>query len=276
MTTLSVIRMLLEEITATGHEERVTRLYPARSHDCDVAPAASNPSVETRSAARGPRFFGELGARLDPSLEQRLCEPFVRIRTIAKALEEDPDDRHARPAGAIDEAAQRAEAMTRDILAFLRCVANGLGVAKRRVDLKVLCERVVDAIHAEHPDRPMLLTSDPRVDGHCDPDLVATLVAKVVLAALEQAPSRPAIRIELRAAPDRAILHVWNAAVLDADALASVFEPFVLRGPARPMGLDGVGLGLFLVREIARAHGGRIEAQSGESAGTTFRVTLPR
>jgi sigma-B regulation protein RsbU (phosphoserine phosphatase) len=209
-------------------------------------------------------------------LEQRLCEPFIRIRTIAKALEEDPDDRHAKPAEAIDEAAQTAEAMTRDILAFLRCVASGLGVVKRRVDLKVLCERVVDAIHAEHPDRPMVLTSDPRIDGLYDPDRIATLLAKLVLAALEQGPSRPAIRIELRAAPDKAILHVWNAGVLDADALANVFEPFVLRGPRRPMGLDGVGLGLFLAREIARAHGGRIEAQSGESQGTTFRVTLPR
>ena len=148
-------------------------------------------------------------------------------------------------------------------------------VVTRRVDLKVLCERVVDAVHAEHPDRPMLLTSDPRVDGQWDPDRIATLVAKLVLGALEQGPTRPAIRVELRATADKAILHVWNAGVLDADALASVFEPFVLRR-ARPTERDGVGLGLFLAREIARAHGGRIEAQSAESEGTTFRVTLPR
>jgi signal transduction histidine kinase len=268
--------MAPQELSAIHQEERVTRSFPARPRERELAAEPSHPLLEVRSGARGPAFFGELGARLDPAFEQRLCEPFTRIRTIARALEQDVDDRHAEPAGAIREAAQRAEAMTHDILDFLRCVASGLGVVKRRVDLTVVCERVVDAVHAEHPDRPMLLTSDPRVDGQWDPDRIATLVAKLVLGALEYGPTRPAIRVELRATPDKAILHVWNAGVLDAETLASVFEPFVLRGAGRPTGREGAGLGFFLAREIARAHGGRIEAQSSKAEGTTFRVTLPR
>jgi sigma-B regulation protein RsbU (phosphoserine phosphatase) len=37
-----------------------------------------------------------------------------------------------------------------------------------------------------------------------------------------------------------------------------------------------VGLGLFIVREIARAHGGRVDVASEDAAGTTFTVSIPR
>jgi signal transduction histidine kinase len=51
-----------------------------------------------------------------------------------------------------------------------------------------------------------------------------------------------------------------------------LFEPG-RRGDARA---GGLGLGLFIVRQVVLAHGGRIEARSGEADGTVFTVTLPR
>jgi sigma-B regulation protein RsbU (phosphoserine phosphatase) len=39
--------------------------------------------------------------------------------------------------------------------------------------------------------------------------------------------------------------------------------------------VEGVGLGLFIVREIARAHGGRVDVDSAEGAGTTFAFEFP-
>jgi len=53
-----------------------------------------------------------------------------------------------------------------------------------------------------------------------------------------------------------------------------VFEPFRRTGAARES-YPGVGLGLFVVRRIVQAHGGRIEVDSARGRGSTFRVRLP-
>jgi signal transduction histidine kinase len=62
------------------------------------------------------------------------------------------------------------------------------------------------------------------------------------------------------------------------ELLPHIFEPF-RRGQAQPgaaAGSANLGLGLFIVREIVTAHGGRLEVRSEAGAGTTFTAVLPR
>lgn len=270
--------MPAEEFAAAREDERVTRLFPGRARDRgDVRVDAAVSAGDSTAAARGQALFARLEPRLDAEFEHKLLEPLSQIRTMASVLNDRSDSRLGEPLGAIDRAAERAEFMLRDIVDLLRSAAGGLVLARRRVDLKLLCERVVDAIHAGHPDRPMVFTSHPRVEGEWDPDRMAMLVSKLVLNAIQHGPSRPAIRIELQGLPDHAIFQVWNAgAIADADRIDRIFEPFVC-APVRQAGnAEGLGLGLFLAREIARAHRGQIDVQSSEADGTTFRVTVPR
>ena len=62
---------------------------------------------------------------------------------------------------------------------------------------------------------------------------------------------------------------------IEPETLARIFEPLT-RGPAQRQSKDsGLGLGLYIACEIAKAHGGKIEARS-ESMETVFTVHLPR
>jgi signal transduction histidine kinase len=64
---------------------------------------------------------------------------------------------------------------------------------------------------------------------------------------------------------------------IPADMLESIFEPLVYnhrQSSSEPS--KGLGLGLFIVREIAKAHGGTVHVSSSASEGTTFSVRLPR
>jgi signal transduction histidine kinase len=71
---------------------------------------------------------------------------------------------------------------------------------------------------------------------------------------------------------ERAALRVHNLGrPIPASALATLFEPFT-RATGRP---GGVGLGLYIVDQIARNHGGSVEVESSADTGTTFTVRLP-
>lgn len=75
--------------------------------------------------------------------------------------------------------------------------------------------------------------------------------------------------------PERVVVTVQNAGLIPPALLPVVFEPF--RGEAAPRkGAPGLGLGLFITRSIAQAHGGSVDVTSREGEGTTFTVVLPR
>ena len=83
------------------------------------------------------------------------------------------------------------------------------------------------------------------------------------------------ITVSLKAEEDRVIFDVTNTAEpLDAEEVGDLFSPF-----RRPAGQDrnatGLGLGLFIVYEIMRAHGGAIEMIGGDER-IVFRTTWPR
>jgi two-component system phosphate regulon sensor histidine kinase PhoR len=62
---------------------------------------------------------------------------------------------------------------------------------------------------------------------------------------------------------------------IPASELAQIFDRFARATNARIAGLPGTGLGLSVVKAITELHGGRVEVDSAEGTGTTFRVYLP-
>jgi signal transduction histidine kinase len=73
------------------------------------------------------------------------------------------------------------------------------------------------------------------------------------------------------------LIRVHNdGSVIPAELQPHLFEPYRRGKGAEVSHPRGLGLGLFLVREIASAHGGTVEVRSGEREGTTFSVRLPK
>ena len=66
-----------------------------------------------------------------------------------------------------------------------------------------------------------------------------------------------------------------NDGVIPKELVPSLFDPFRSGGRTTGRG-DGLGLGLFIAKAIARAHHGRIDVDSCAERGTTFRLVLPR
>ncbi|HYB96384.1 MAG TPA: HAMP domain-containing sensor histidine kinase [Vicinamibacterales bacterium] len=151
------------------------------------------------------------------------------------------------------------------------------------VDLGWLVQECVDTARARHhlPDEAMTISgNDLRaplvVNGNVD-DL-RTAIANLLDNAVKYSGGPPQITVQIAAAtPDTAWVRVKDQGVgIPKAQLGRIFNRFYR---FQPLGstVKGTGLGLYIVRSIAKRHGGRVFAESaGENKGATFTLELPR
>jgi PAS domain S-box-containing protein len=208
----------------------------------------------------------------------------VVTTNVALALLDTPagDPRRALLAE-IDEAAQRAASLTRQLLAFgRRQILNPRPVALAGLvrDMQRMLSRVLGE------DVELALDLDPALPAVlADPAQVEQVLVNLVVNARDAMPRGGRITVSTRVeevgagghpgalAPGRyAVLAVQDTgAGMDAETLGHVFEPFfTTKAEGR-----GTGLGLSTVYGIARQHGGTVDVASRPGGGSTFRVWLP-
>jgi signal transduction histidine kinase len=109
------------------------------------------------------------------------------------------------------------------------------------------------------------------LSGSWDPNRLAQAISNLVRNAVTHGEGEVLVRV--REAGQQVELQVHNAGEpIPPDRLPLIFQPFE-RGNNEGRGL---GLGLYIVRAIATAHGGTVDAASSPNEGTTFRLSLPR
>lgn len=170
--------------------------------------------------------------------------------------------------------------MIHDLLDFTRTrLGGGIPVSVGAVDLDNLCQEVLDEFRAAHADRTILFKSEGEPRGQWDAARLRQVVSNLVANALEHGDEHAPIEVSVRSVGSDVLLTVTNQGpTISPEALPTLFDPFVRaasmpRSNTRP---GGMGLGLYIAREIVTAHGGTITVASSEAAGTVFSVRLPR
>ncbi len=185
-------------------------------------------------------------------------------------------EKMTRAAARILASTGRMSSMVEQLLDFSRIrLGRGLPIHPIRIDLAELCARVKAEIEALHPGCEIALAQDGCAVGTWDHDRLSRVFANVIGNAVSySAPgSAVTIRIEGRD-PARVAAQVHNAGAIAPETLATLFEPF--RVARRQHQTHGLGLGLFITREVVRVHGGAVDVASSEEHGTTIRICLPR
>jgi signal transduction histidine kinase len=163
-----------------------------------------------------------------------------------------------------------------DLLSYTRTrLGSGLPISPRPSALDEIVTRVVDELSAANPDRPIDVTREGDLAGEWDPDRLEQVASNLVSNAVDHGDPGAPVRVELAGEADAVTLTVRNQGpTMPPEVLAHLFEPFS-RGPdEKSRKASGLGLGLYISREIVRGHGGEIRALSdGETVVT---VRLPR
>jgi signal transduction histidine kinase len=172
-----------------------------------------------------------------------------------------------------DKAARRMDRLIGDLLDFARGrLGGGIPIETAAVDLGAAVRAVVEEIAVANPDRSIACSGPDApgtLDGMWDAARVAQAVSNLIGNAVEHGGDPIAVELVDDGASVR--IEVRNRGVVPAEIRPTLFQPF-----RRGKGEAGLGLGLYVVDEIARAHGGRVDFTSDADAGTCFALVLPR
>ena len=115
-----------------------------------------------------------------------------------------------------------------------------------------------------------------RIEEMITPRTGAILMPNLIGNALEHGSDRSVVTVHVHGDEKEVTVAVHNRGpVIPADQLNGIFNP-MKRSEGAGSASGNLGLGLYIVNEIARAHRGRAEVESTEEAGTTFRAIFPR
>jgi len=176
----------------------------------------------------------------------------------------------------VKRSAERMARMVSDLLDFTRIAATGgLPVDRRAVDLRGPVQEAVDETNVSHPGRIRLVLPGHAVEGTWDADRIEQVVTNLVTNALQYGEAKTAVHVELQDDDDQSVLSVHNQGpVIPQEDVPALFDPFK-KGQTGAHGA-GLGLGLHIVYEVVKAHGGKIEVASDLERGTTFTARFPK
>jgi phosphoserine phosphatase RsbU/P len=185
-------------------------------------------------------------------------------------------DQHRALAARIQASTRRANRLIADLLDFTQArIGGGLRLHRTPLDAHALAADVTSELATAHPRRQLRHAATG--DGACvaDGDRLMQALGNLVSNALTYGLPDTVVTIGSIGLPDLVRFEVHNdGPAIDAALRPTLFEPLT-RG-SDPGQLRSVGLGLYIVREIALAHGGSVDCVSEPGAGTTFSICVPR
>jgi PAS domain S-box-containing protein len=202
-----------------------------------------------------------------------LRTPIGVLAGSAKLLVEHLDqlsaDERAELAASMTNSADRLQRLLRDLLTAARLEARAVRLEHQTVDLSELLARTVADARAAHPDSVIELDAEPGLQVRGEPDRLAQAIDNLVANALRHGAPPVLIAARSRGATIEIAVSDGGEGVRP-EVRDRLFERFASGSPR-----SGTGLGLFIVRELARAHGGDASYERDADGRPRFVVSLP-
>ena len=201
-----------------------------------------------------------------------LRTPLSVVTLCGDAIERLPVSPEMRVIGQrIQRSAARMSRMIGQLLDFSRIRSGVLHIEPRPTDLGVLAQHVIDEARQAHPGTTIQASSTGSLAGTFDADRIAQVLSNLVANAAQHTRDGE-VRVVLDGEAERTLsITVANRGRIDDELLPRLFEPF--KGVLHPG--SGLGLGLYIVDQFVRAHGGC--ASACNAAGeVVMSVRIPR
>lgn len=221
------------------------------------------------------RDTAELREQFIAVLGHDLRNPLAAIVGAARLLRrENLSSKGVQVTELMEASVDRMAGLIDDVMDFARGrLGSGIGLHRQSGPLEPVLRQVVGELEASHPSRAFLLEVDVPEPIAFDPGRLAQLVSNLLGNALTHGDPKSSIRVHAAVADGSLELWVANGgAPIPPAALPRLFQPF-FRGEVRAS-QQGLGLGLHIASEIAKAHGGALSVAS-DAVETRFTLRMP-
>jgi signal transduction histidine kinase len=204
-----------------------------------------------------------------------LYTPITSLNLAVQAMSRGGQLASSRLVGLAERQCQRLAKLVEDLLSATRAQVGKLELQREDVDLLVLCQQVVARLEVEleQARTSVAWKIDGPARGAWDRSRIEQVVTNLVLNAMKYGAGRT-IEMRLGATSEKATLTVADQGIgIPPERLPHIFDRFE-RGVS-PRHYGGLGLGLYITREIVLAHGGSIRVSSELGVGSVFTVELP-
>lgn len=177
----------------------------------------------------------------------------------------------------LTKAGSRACRLLDDLLDLTKArLGRGLAVSPVLIDLKTTVAEAVDELSHTFPDHPFVHEHHGGTSCVADADRLTQLVGNLVVNAVTYGAASAAITITSMVDLTQFSITVHNLGDPIPTTTMDNFFKLLVRGPDTSAAGHSVGLGLFIVAEIAKAHGGTVTVKSTPSGGTVFSAVFPQ
>jgi two-component system phosphate regulon sensor histidine kinase PhoR len=251
---------------------------------CDVSPlqlgglrVGAVLEVRDRSAeARAEESKRDFVAMIAHDLRAPLTSVQGQVQLLQRQLARDGRTESGQDPGleSISRAARRMATMIEELLEASRLESGVVPLNRAPLDISALVAQVIrEMTPLEGGDRVALRTSAPAV-AFADAERIERVVANLLSNALKYSPPRSPVEVVVRRSDGEVVVAVVDhGAGIAKDQLPQLFQRFARIDRTADPG--GLGLGLYIVRLIVEAHGGRVWAESEIGKGSTMSFALP-
>jgi signal transduction histidine kinase len=223
--------------------------------------------TERQTAELREQFIAVLGH----DLRNPLASIAAGTRMLPKAKSKEAADEIL---GLMQKSAARMSAMIDNVLDFARGrLGSGIALNRSPEPLQPVLKQVIAELRASYPDRKVEAKFALSQPVHCDSGRIAQLFSNLLGNALTHGSAATPVRVQAVTRDGAFELSIANSGdPIPPEAMERLFQPFYRVAVQRSLGL---GLGLYIASEIARAHGGTLSVDSSpDETRFTFRMPI--
>jgi signal transduction histidine kinase len=243
----------------------------SREHELEE----SNKRLREMDEAKG-RFFANISHELRTPLTLLLAP----LESIRSSRDQFIDARQRELLDTMYANGMRLLKLINDLLDLVRLESNSIKLHLARIDVEPFLEGLLNSIKAVATEKAIRLTCD--VDSElkwirADSDKLEKIFLNLLFNAVKFTPAGGRISVLAQIEGDFVVFEVKDSGVgIAPEHLPHIFERFWQVDSSAQRKFQGAGIGLALVKELATAHGGNVEARSTPGMGTTMIIRLPR
>jgi len=166
--------------------------------------------------------------------------------------------------------------LVEELLDVSKIQAGRLEYLQETVDLEALLREITDIMQQTHPSHTILVHGTVGTSLIGDRDRLGQVFTNLLSNAIKYSPDAETVEMDLSTSPETVTIRVRDHGLgIPREQRDKIFERFYRATGPKQRAIPGLGMGLYIVAEIVKRHGGTITMESAVGEGSTFTVTLP-